>query len=81
MNSMAYQLMRNNKDSFAFVVFKTIKDLFTDSWNAYDSYGEILLKMGQKEEAIKMYQQSMILNPENENGKKILKDLLKEGNK
>jgi len=37
--------------------------------------GEALLKAGQKEEAIKMYQKSVELNPNNVNGKKILKEI------
>jgi hypothetical protein len=31
------------------------------SWNVYDSYGEALLKNGQKEEAIKAYQKSVAM--------------------
>jgi hypothetical protein len=34
--------------------------------------------MRRKEEAIKMYQKSMELNAENENGKKILEEILKQ---
>jgi len=47
------------------------------SWNVYDSYGEVLLKHGKKQDAIKMYQKSMELNPNNENGKKVLEEILK----
>jgi len=36
-----------------------------------------LLKIGKKEEAIKMYKRSVELNPGNEGGKKILAELLK----
>jgi tetratricopeptide (TPR) repeat protein len=78
MNLLAYQLMWNNMDTLAFEVFKTDLELFPESWNAYDSYGEILLKMGRKEEAVKMYQKSMVLNPDNENGKKMLEQILKQ---
>lgn len=58
--------------------FKTNADLFPNSWNAYDSYAEALLANGQKEEAIKMYQRSIELNPDNNNGKKVLEGLLKK---
>jgi predicted negative regulator of RcsB-dependent stress response len=51
--------------------------LFPNSWNVYDSYGEALLNTGEKEEAIKMYKKSIELNPKNEAGKKILEQLLK----
>nr|WP_315224929.1 tetratricopeptide repeat protein [uncultured Flavobacterium sp.] len=42
----------------------------------YDSYGEALLQSGRKDDAIKMYQKSVELNPDNVNGKKVLKELL-----
>jgi CubicO group peptidase (beta-lactamase class C family) len=77
MNLMAYQLMWNNKDALAMEVFRTNINLFPLSWNAYDSYGEILLKTGRKDEAIEMYRKSMSLNPDNENGKKVLEQILK----
>ena len=54
---------------------KTNVDLFPSSWNSYDSYGEILLKMGKKDEAIQMYRKSIELNPKNEGGKKILEKI------
>jgi CubicO group peptidase (beta-lactamase class C family) len=78
MNLLAYQLMWSNRDSLAYEVFKTDLDLFPDSWNVYDSYGELLLKMGNREEAIKMYQKSLALNPDNENGKSMLERIRKE---
>lgn len=76
MNRLGYELLRNGKNLEALEVFKLNVELFPDSWNVYDSYGEILLKIGRKEEAIKMYQKSIDLNPENENGKNVLKQLL-----
>ena len=77
MNVLAYQLMWNNMNDKALEVFKTNLELFPNSWNSYDSYGEILLKIGKKEEAIRMYQRSSELNPGNEGGKKVLAELLK----
>jgi tetratricopeptide (TPR) repeat protein len=59
----------------ALQVFKLNVGLYPSDWNVYDSYGEALLKAGQKEEAIKMYQKSVELNPSNDSGKKILKQL------
>lgn len=85
-NSLGYDLMgENNTFHFpeahrykdAVEAFKINMELFPSSWNVYDSYGESLLKIGKKEEAIKMYQRSIELNPKNEGGKKMLADLLK----
>lgn len=74
---MGYELSRQKKLASALHVFKTASQVFPKSWNAYDSYGEALLLNNEKEEAIKMYKKSIELNPDNENGKKVLKDLEK----
>ena len=76
-NSLGYAFLSNNKDVEAETAFKQNTRLFPISWNAYDSYGEVLLKNGKKEDAIKMYQKSIELNPDNENGKKVLEQVLK----
>lgn len=73
-NRLGYALIRDRKKAEAVTVFRTATVLFPKSWNTFDSYGEALLLNGQKEEAIKMYRKSVELNPENENGKKVLKD-------
>ena len=89
MNSLGYDLMGgvNNPNPYHFPeehkyteAVETLKlnmELFPDSWNVYDSYGEALLNMGRKDEAIKMYRRSIELNPKNEGGKKVLEQLLK----
>lgn len=77
MNSLGYAFMANNKNDQAEITFKQNIQLFPESWNAYDSYGEVLLKIGKKQDAIKMYQKSLALNPDNENGKNVLGQLLK----
>lgn len=78
MNLLGYQFLWNNFTDQAYEVLKTNVELFPASWNSYDSYGEILLKLGKKVEAAKNYQRSIDLNPGNEAGKKIL-ELIKEG--
>ena len=86
-NTLGYDLMSSNQIAMllegsipsklneAIAVFKLNTELFPQSWNAFDSYGEALLKNGQKEEAIKMYKKSIELNPDNEGGKTILKEI------
>jgi tetratricopeptide (TPR) repeat protein len=49
--------------------------------NTYDSYGEALLKIDRKEEAILMYRKSIELNPENKNGKEVLGKITKDNSK
>lgn len=76
LNSLGYELLGDNKIPLAVEVFKMNMELFPQSWNVYDSYGESLLKIGKKEQAIEMYKKSIEINPNNENGKKALKELL-----
>lgn len=73
MNSLGYEFTFSNKNTEAEIVFKKNTELFPLSWNTYDSYGEILLKNHKKTAALKMYKKSIELNPENENGKNVLK--------
>ena len=75
-NRLGYQFLRLQKNDNSLQTFSSGTLIFPKSWNIYDSYGEALLQCGKKEEAIKMYQKSVELNPENENGKKVLKNLL-----
>ena len=75
MNLLGYQFLWNNMNDKAYEVLKLNLELFPASWNSYDSYGEILLKIGKKEEAIKMYKRSIELNPNNDGGKKVLEQI------
>lgn len=76
MNSLGYQLLSNGYEAQALEAFKLNTLLFPNSGNAFDSYGEALLKCEKKEEAILMYKRSILLDPGNKEGKKILDGLL-----
>lgn len=78
MNALGYQFIFAEEVTEAAEVFRLNVLEFPESWNAYDSYGEALLSLGHKEEAINNYQRSVELNPENENGVNVLKDLIAE---
>jgi CubicO group peptidase (beta-lactamase class C family) len=78
MNSLGYAFLSNNNNLAAEAVFKVNTQLFPASWNTYDSYGEILLINGKKQEAIKMYRRSLEVNPDNQNGKNVLAQVLKQ---
>lgn len=75
MNDLGYLLLSQGYALQAMETFKINTLLFPESWNAYDSYAEALLKSGKKEEAVMMYKKSIALNPDNEGGKKALKQL------
>jgi predicted TPR repeat methyltransferase len=56
-------------------MFKLNTTLYPDSWNVYDSLAEAVLKAGHTEKAIKLYEKSITLNPENKTGKDVLAKL------
>ena len=74
-NNLGYRLLQENKIEAAVYVLGKTAELYPDSWNAYDSLGEVLAKMGQKERAIESYRKSLELNPGNKNGQAALKRL------
>jgi tetratricopeptide (TPR) repeat protein len=75
LNSLGYAFWGSKKNALAEEVFKTNTLLFPSGWNTYDSYGELLLANGKRQEAMRMYKKSVELNPQNENGINILKKL------
>ncbi len=75
MNAIGYQLMGSDKVKEANRVFQLITKEFPVSSNAYDSFGESLMKLGENELAIKNYRKSLALNPNNQNSIDSLKKL------
>lgn len=72
MNQIGYQLLQNGKTKEAIEIFKINVAEFPNSWNTYDSLGEAYMQDRQKEKAIANYKKSIEMNPDNENGKKML---------
>lgn len=81
LNFYGYQLLWNNKDQDAFLVFKMIVSEFPNSSNAYDSYGEIYLKLGDKDQALINYKKSLALNPDNFNAEDQIEYILNPNKK
>lgn len=77
MNSAGYQLLNTGKVDEAIAVFGLNVESFPKSGNAYDSLGEAYLKKGDKKLAIENYKKSVALDPSNENGKNVLKEISK----
>ena len=74
-NTLGYMLLRDDKTKEAIEIFKLNVSEHPKAWNVYDSLGEAYMKQGEKELAIENYQKSLELNPNNENGKDMLKKL------
>ncbi len=77
-NDLGYRLLNKEKFSEAIKIFTLNIEAYTDSWNVYDSLGEAYMKNGNAELAIKNYRKSVEINPNNENGKKMLEKLASE---
>jgi CubicO group peptidase (beta-lactamase class C family) len=75
LNSMGYELLRRDAVRDAIEIFRLNVEQFPREWNVYDSLGEALLKNGDKERAIENYKKSIELNPQNGNGRGVLKSL------
>ena len=75
LNTLGYQLLGQDKINAAIEVFKLATIDFPESWNAYDSYAEALMRDNQTDAAIKNYEKSLELNPDNNNAREMLKKL------
>lgn len=72
-NSFGYKLMGNPSE--AVQIFRLNTELYPTGFNTFDSYGECLMKLDRKKEAIAAYQKSLSLNPQNTNARSALKTL------
>jgi tetratricopeptide (TPR) repeat protein len=78
MNALGYRFLQEGKIKDAIELFKLNTIAYPNSGNVFDSLGEAYLKDGQIELATINYKRSLELDPNNENAKKVLKEL-KEG--
>ncbi len=75
MNLAGYHFLQSDRAKAAAAIFKINIEAFPNSFNVYDSYGEALLALGDTTLAIKNYKKSIQLNPDNNNGIKVLQGL------
>lgn len=80
-NSVGYGFLNMGRIDDAVTVFKMNVELFPQAWNVYDSLAEAYAGKGETELAIKNYERSLELNPDNQNAKDRLKDLKKDQRK
>ena len=72
-NSWGYKLMRQNRLFDALEIFKLNVFLYPTSANTFDSLGEIYAELGDISLAIKNYEQSLKLDPQNRNAEEQIK--------
>ncbi|MCD2422179.1 beta-lactamase family protein [Niabella pedocola] len=75
LNFYGLKLFEDHKSELALEVLKLNTLLFPESFNTYDSYAEVLLKVNRKEAALSMYRKSVQLNPKNENAINIIRTI------
>lgn len=75
LNRLGYDLLRTQKVKEAIEIFKLNVEMFPQSSNVYDSLAETYMMNGDKELAIKNYEKSLELNPQNTNAVDMLKKL------
>lgn len=75
LNGWGYQLLSQKKAAQALAIFKLNTQLYPESANAYDSFGEILEITDDKKEALISYKKSLSLNPDNKNAAERIKAL------
>lgn len=64
LNNLGYNLLFSGNVDQALEVFKLNTELFPDIGNCWDSYGEALLKKGDKKAALRMYRKALKINPD-----------------
>ena len=77
-NSFGYSYMHTKDYTTALKIFELNIELYPKNFNVYDSYGECLLMLGQKEKGIDAYKKALELNPNSAHIQKVLDDNSKE---
>jgi imidazolonepropionase-like amidohydrolase len=75
LNGLGYELISMKRFKDAIEVFKLNVEAHPQSYNTYDSLAEAYIDNGDRDLAIKNYQKSLELNPENQNAEQKLKKL------
>ncbi len=81
LNSKGYELMQVNRLEAALEVFKVNTKLYSRNANVWDSLAECYYNMKKYDLAVKNYEKSIRMNPNNENGKNMLDRIKKERGK
>ncbi|MBK7094308.1 MAG: hypothetical protein IPH57_04340 [Saprospiraceae bacterium] len=71
-NTLGYKLIEERKIKEALEFFNINTELYPNSANVFDSYGECLLLAGKEKEGLAAYKKSLELDPKNVNAENIL---------
>ena len=76
-NDIGYNFFHADRMTLSLNTFKVNINLYPDSYKVYESYAEACMKAGATDLAILNYSKSLELNPQNNNVKHKLKELLR----
>ncbi len=71
-NAVGYALMRNQNAEQALEIFELNTRVFPDASNTWDSLGEAHMTLGNNDEAIRAYEKSLELDPDNTNARAMI---------
>jgi CubicO group peptidase (beta-lactamase class C family) len=71
-NAIGYAMLRTLRAEQALAVFELNTRVFPESFNTWDSLGEAHMVLGHDEEAIRAYERSLELNPNNANAQTMI---------
>lgn len=75
LNNLGYDLLSSGKTNQALEIFKLNTELFPNIGNCWDSYGEALLKKGDRKAALAAYKKALEINPDIPTAKDAVKQL------
>jgi CubicO group peptidase (beta-lactamase class C family) len=78
LNRVGYYFLGKEKIDLAINIFKYNVELYPEEANTYDSLGEAYMIAGQNKLAIKNYEKSLELNPDNMNAVQMLKKIRRD---
>ena len=78
LNTFGYMLLREARIDEAIEIFNLNIDQYPQAWNPYDSLGEAYMIDGQLSLAIEYYERSIVINPNNVNGHRMLQRIRQE---
>ncbi|MEI7501303.1 MAG: S41 family peptidase, partial [Bacteroidota bacterium] len=74
-NNLGYDLIKKEKFKEALEILKLNTLEYPTSWNAWDSYAEVHVKIGDIKSAKELYKKALLINPNSIASKKSLDDL------
>ena len=71
-NAVGYALLQTDREEQALTVFELNTRIFPEAFNTWDSLGEAHMMLGNNDEAIRFYERSLELNPNNANAEAMI---------